>query len=176
MARRVVARRTFGGRRSPGRLTEWFAASFATSETALAASSFVVVISYTAAALAKRPFTITRTIGSLYVASDQSAAVEFPSGAVGGIIVSDKAIALGATAIPDPVTQGNSDEWFMYQNFAVTGSASNAGGRDLLAFPFDSRAQRKVVDGEDVAFVVSNASAADGLVFFLELRQLIKLS
>ncbi len=177
MARNRVVRRSFGGaRRSPGRLTEWFGHDFATDATALAANSFIIATSLSTAALAKRPLTITRTVGELFIQSDQNAAVENPFGAMGGMVVSDKAVSVGAAAIPDPVTQVNSDEWFLYQAFAAEGSTSTNVGRPMERFSFDSRAQRKVQDGEDIAFVIANASAADGLLFIFTFRMLIKLS
>ncbi len=177
MPRNRVVRRSGGfGRRSPGRLTEWASDPFGTDFRSLAASSFVIVSSLDAAGLAKRPFTITRTVGSLYVVSDQLAAPEFPFGAVGGMVVSEKAVATGATAVSDPVTQASSDEWFMYQNFAVLGESGGGARYGLSRFEFDSRAQRKVQDGEDFVFVVANASATDGMQFFLLLRTLVKLS
>ncbi len=175
MPRNRVVRRSFGGaRRSSGRLTEWFADTFAASETALAASSFVILSSLSAAGLAKRPFTITRTVGTLFVYSDQVAAFEAPFGAVGGMVVSAKAVATGATAIPDPVTEGSSDEWFMYQNFAAQGDGLT--GRPQYMFGFDSRAQRKVQDGEDFVFVLANANSVDGMNFIFNVRTLVKLS
>ena len=177
MARNRIVRRSGGfGRGGSGRLTEWFGDPFQTVEGSLPANSFVVVSALLAAGLAKRPFTITRTIGMISILSDQNVAVEVPFGAVGGIVVSEKAVATGATAIPDPVTQVNSDLWFMYQSFAAEGSASTNVGRPIEHFPFDSRAQRKVEDGDDFVFVISNASAADGLQYIFNVRTLVKLS
>ena len=173
MARNRVARRSF--QRSPGRLTEWFGDPFVTGEVALAASTFVVISSLTAAGLAKRPFTITRTVGTLWVRSDQIAAIESFSGAVGGMVISLKASTTGATAIPDPVTEVSSDEWFMYQGFSA-GSRATSAYDDTVEYKFDSRAQRKVQDGEDFVFVLANASAAGGLLFNFTVRTLVKLS
>ncbi len=176
MARNRVVRRSGGGfRRSPGRLTEWFGVPFTVVETALPQASFIIFTSLTAAGLAKRPFTIIRTVGLLTIGNDQAAAFEFPSGALGGIVVSEKAVATGATAIPDPVTEVNSDEWFLYVPWAVSSDA-NGGGRPTRDFAFDSRAQRKVEDGEDIAFVVANAHNADAALFQLNMRVLVKLS
>ena len=175
MSRNRVVRRSFSGRRFPGRLTEWFGDPFATSETALAASTFQIISSLSAAGLAKRPFTITRTVGTLMVASDQTAAGEFPSGAIGGMVVSEKASTTGATAIPDPVTEASSDEWYMYESWALKQRATPNDGSFLIRH-FDSRAQRKVQDGEDFVFVIANASAADGCVFTFMVRTLVKLS
>ena len=158
-----------------GRLTEWIASANITAFTSLAANTFVFDQSLTVAEQAKRPFTITRTVGAIYVASDQTAAREVPFGAVGMDVVSAKATTTGPTALPDPITQEASDEWFMYQSFAALGTASVA-ENPIMVFPFDSRAQRKVQDGEDIAVMVSNASAAFGLIYILKFRILVKLS
>jgi len=175
MARNRVVRRSSSFQRFPGRLTEWFADPFATVEQGLAASSGLILSTLSAAGLAKRPFTITRTVGQLMVASDQAAATEFPFGAVGGIVVSEKAGNTGFTAVPDPVTEASSDEWFMYQQWATEGRA-DAGFNNREIFSFDSRAQRKVADGEDYLFVLANLSATDGMVFIFNVRTLVKLS
>ena len=176
MPNRIIrSRSVVGGNRSRGRLTEWIGSANVTAPTVLPAGSFVLSQSLTAAELAKRPFTITRFVGSIYVRSDQIAVRETPFGAVGGIVVSDKAVTTGATAVPDPITQESSDEWFMYQSYAVAG-VNSASEPPLMAYPFDSRGQRKVQDGDDVVIVVSNASAANGVEFILKFRMLVKLS
>jgi len=178
MARNRVVRRSGGlvRGRSVGRLTEWFGTVFSADFTPIAANTFLVQLVLTAAELAKRPFTITRTVGELVIRSDQAAAVEFPFGAVGGMVVSDKAVATGATAIPDPTTEVSSDEWFLYFPWGAPGDASTNVGQRPAHYPFDSRAQRKVVDGEQIVFVVGNANGTDGASFFLNLRMLVKLS
>jgi len=174
MARGRVVRRSFS--RSPGRLTEWQADLFLSDFVALPANSFLILSVLAAAGLAKRPFTITRSVGLLTIRSDQAAAVEFPFGAVGGMVVSDKASTTGATAVPDPVTEAASDEWFMYQQWVVGGDASTNVGQSTVQFKFDSRAQRKVQDGEDYVYVIANSSATDGASFVFNVRTLIKLS
>ena len=175
MPRNRVARRSFQ-RGSASRLTEWIGLTYQTNEKQLAAGTFVVESSLNALALAKRPFTITRTVGLIAVRSDQSAGVESPFGAVGMMVVSDKAVATGATAIPDPVTQVSSDEWFLYQTFLAAGNSDVSVGQVWLVFQFDSRAQRKVVDGEDFVSVIANANATDGLSYIFQQRVLVKLS
>ncbi len=176
MARNRVIRRSSGfGRGAPRRQTEWIPLAFGSDRLALAASSGVLTSSLNAAALAKRPFTVTRTVGSLFIASDQQAASEFPFGAFGMMVVSEKAVATGFTAVPDPVTEVGLDEWFVYQQFMVSGSG-DAGFRNWMNFPFDSRAQRKVQDGEDITVMLANASATDGLFFQVFFRMLVKLA
>ena len=124
--------------------------------------------------LAKRPFTITRTVGQLAVQSDQVAVTEWPFGALGALVLSAKAEAAGAAGTPDPVTEAASDSWFLYKSWAQPGSAIL--GQPQLIVDFDSKAQRKVADGEDVAFVVANVSAVHAANVLLSFRMLVKLS
>ena len=156
-------------------MTEWIGVPFSNTEQSLAASTFSIFATLGATALAARPFTIVRTIGLLSVRSDQAAAIEFASGAIGGLVVSDKATALGATAIPDPVTEVESDLWFLYEQWIAGGEASTNAGFPVFSVKFDSRAQRKVQEGEDVAFVIANASAADAVTLQWNFRFLVKL-
>ncbi len=65
----------------------------------------------------------------------------------------------------------------MYQTFGVEGSTSTNVGRPVQRIDFDSRAQRKVEDGDDFVFVLSNAGiAAQGIDFWFMVRTLVKLS
>ncbi len=56
--------------------------------------------------------------------------------------------------------------------------AQNVGaGQRVSQYVIDSRAQRKVQQGEDIAVVVANgAAAALGISFVLNFRMLVKLS
>ena len=155
-------------------MTEWLNSPNVTAETALAANTFAFLGSLNAAALAARPFTVIRTVGSIWVKSDQVASAELPFGALGFQIVSDKAVATGVTALPDPITEEASDTWFVYQQWAASGGAVD--GAILMEYKFDSRAMRKVEDGFDMAFMIANANAADGVVFVVKFCMLIKLA
>jgi len=100
--------------------------------------------------------------------------VEDPFGAVGMQVVSQKAVATGVTALPDPITQEDSDAWFMYKSFAATGFPIV--GNPINRYDFDSRAQRIVEDGSDIAVMVTNASAAAGLAYVLKFRILVRVN
>ncbi len=179
MADRILrARRVPLGIRGKRRETEWFASANSTAPLALPASSFVFDQSLTTAEKAKRPFTVTRTVGSFWVRTDQVASTEDPFGAIGFMVVSDKASATGVTALPDPITQEASDEWFVYQAWAAGLIFASSTGitEGLREYKFDSRAQRKVQDGEDIVVMVANASAADGCSYIVKFRLLIKVS
>ena len=168
-------RSTFIRGRSSGRLTEWFGSTVVAAETPLGILSFTFDQTLAAGGLAKRPFTITRTIGSIWVGSDQAAAPEYPFGAMGMRVVSDKAAATGVTALPDPISEISDDEWFVWRGFAGYGGTLQGRG-NLTEFKFDSRGQRKVQDGETIVVMVANASAADALNYIILFRMLVKLS
>jgi len=151
------------------------------SSTALATPSAVVLISsLNAAALQLRPFTVVRTRGLVGVSSDQQAATEDYGGAFGICVVSDQAIAIGVTAVPTPITDDNSDLWFMIERVHGRFSfGSNIGFREVGQFrTFDSRAMRKVEEGQDLSGVVESEAAgytASGCIFKAYARILIKL-
>jgi len=159
---------------SSRRKTEWFASGDISAASVLPFASFTLDQSLAAGGLAKRPFTVTRTIGSIWVSSDQVAGEEQPFGALGFQVVSGKAVATGVTALPDPITEEESDNWFVYKAFASSGGPIE--GQPMREFAFDSKAQRIVEDGNNIAVMVSNAHASAGLRYILKFRMLVKLS
>jgi len=160
------------------RMSQWLASADVVADQALAAGSILFDQSLNATALALRPFTVVRTRGELWVRSDQIAANELPFGALGFCIVSDTATALGVTAIPAPIISEDSDLWFVYQHWLASVRVATAVGFDDQAFTrysFDSKAQRKVNNDQDIAVMLENASAANGVSLVLKFRILIKL-
>ena len=157
----------------PVRETLWFGGTY--TITTLAAGTPVLLTSLNAAALAMRPFTIVRTRGALLVGSDQTAAGEVQRVAYGKAVVSDQASLIGITAVPTPITDDGSDLWFVYQPLLglfrladATGIVQNNFQQDI-----DSKAMRKVDDGQDVVTVIENTgNGADILAYS---RLLIKL-
>lgn len=176
MARRVIRRSSFGGGRRSTRLTEWFARPFSAVEVPLAANTVLLDSSLSAVGLAKVPFTITRTVGLLSVRSDQATAIEFPFGAFGMMVVTESALAIGVTAIPDPTVQPDNDGWHVYQPWAAGGEASTNAGFPVAEYTFDSRAQRKVEEGSTLVAMIANANTDDGCSYVLSYRVLVKLS
>ena len=106
--------------------------------------------------------TIRRTVGGIAIRSDQVAVAESFNGAVGAIIVSDPATAIGTTAIPGPVTEASDDGWYMWLGFA--GEQGVDSSKDVKIYQFDSRAMRRVAEGFNIAFVIENGGA-DGFTF-----------
>jgi len=168
-----------GGRtRAPRRKTTWL--EIESTSTTLTSAGGTTLNVLTAAEAAKRPFTIIRTHLELMVQSDQFAASEFQVGALGIVVVSDQARAIGVTAIPTPVTDAGSDMFFLHQwfmsNFTFVSSVGFSEGRAAANFyTVDSKAMRKVNDDQDVMVVAEmDPSVGSGLILHVSGRLLIK--
>jgi len=84
-------------------------------------------------------------------------------GAIGFIVVTDAALAVGITAIPGPVTDAADDGWFVWEPFMqLTGSvvSGNAASPNPIPYFFDSKGMRKVQEGYSIVVVAENASGA----------------
>jgi len=163
------------GRSGPRRQTEWLSLT-ASGLTTLAVASKARFAQLVTLEIAKLPFTITRTIGLLYVESDQAAATESASGAMGMTVVSERANTVGITALPDPVTESEADFWFVYEPWQIAFRFSGNGSSDYVYTKvFDSRAQRKVEEGDQIVGVIANVSAGSAVNFGIQFRMLIKL-
>ncbi len=158
------------------RETLWLGGTFQ-STTITAVSNPVLLSSLNAAALALTPFTVVRSRGMLSVRSDQIAATEDVIGAYGMAVVSTQASGIGVSAIPTPVTDDNSDLFLVFQAFMHSFHTDNAGANHEPAgdiVMLESKAMRKVEEGNDLVTVVETATAA-GATILTYLRVLIKL-
>ncbi len=158
-----MANRRFNrGRSFPPRQTQrdW-ARSVSTAQFAVAAGAKVLIVGF---ADADHDVTLRRSIGELFVVSDQSAATEVQAGAIGAVVVSDIAFAAGVASIPGPVTDRNADFWAMWMPFVMQSAGMTPGdqGIESLNRFFDSAGQRKVPQGSTIAFVIENASGVNG--------------
>ena len=146
-------------------------AGFVTGPIILAANTKILLGSF----VLSTPFeeTAVRTRGNFYIGSDQAAVVEQQTGAIGLIRVTASALAIGITAIPDPVTNSDDDGWFVWQGFSqessLTTTAGLAGGH---VYEIDSKAQRIVREGQVIAVVAVNSQAAAGLHLGINFRLL----
>ena len=161
---------------APRRQTEWLSLAAQPSYTSLNPNSKIQFsLGLSATELDKLPFTITRTIGLLAVKSDQVAVQESTQGAMGICVVSERALTTGITALPDPITEANADFWFVFEPWTVIREVSNNYGTLSYVKMFDSRAQRKIEEGEQLAFIMANSNSGFGVQFGIQLRMLIKL-
>ena len=143
-----------------------------------AASTAAVTHSLNAVELALRPFTVVRTRGNLHLISDQVSASELQSVAFGIAVVSEQAAAIGVTAVPTPETDRSSDLWFVYEgmtNFYDFRTAAGFDSQGGLSRDYDSKAMRKVQDGEDIVVVIETSSISLGASFLVSGRMLVKL-
>ena len=171
MANKFTARR--GIIRTPRRETLWIGSDNSLAvTTTIGATQVVLNQSFSTTTLARRPFTIVRTRGFIFVQSDQVAALEEQIIGMGMSVVSEQAIAVGVTAVPDPYADLGSDLFFVHK-IGMKGMESNGDLRGAY-WEFDSKAMRKVEDGQDVAVVIRNISSAFGADFFIVFRMLIK--
>ena len=164
----------------PVRETVWIGLT-ETRTVAVGANTATLILSLNAAALALRPFTITRSILHWSVRSDQTAASESWTAGLGIAVVSDQASAVGITAVPSPFTDLASDLWLLhdvidgrFEFVSGVGFDSNGvspeGGKTQ-----ESKAMRKVEDGQDVVVVLENDSLSLGTQTYVVGRMLVKL-
>ena len=146
-------------------------------QTVVPAASKVILSSFTNAS--GEELTIRRTRGLFTVSSDQSAASEFVIGAMGALAVTNTALTAGVASLPDPFTDVDDDVWYVFEHFAQTLQVFTAVGvepRFVTHYAFDSKAMRKVPDGEGIAFVAANAAAANGCTMSLSVRWLSSIT
>jgi len=178
LARRSVGFGKFATRRQgPSRETLWFGTTEAIV-TLAAANSAQLVTSLNAAALALRPFTVIRSYIQWSMMSDQLVALEDQQVGYGRAVVSDQASAIGVTAVPTPFTDLSSDLWFMHgilsSRFVDTGTAVEVAPNPVQV-TLESKAMRKVEDGQDLITVMENSSISAGTRSLVAGRLLIKL-
>ena len=167
------------GRRTQ-RLTEWLFGFVTTDSVTVPASSKVLLASIPGTALdIITPATIVRTRGTLFVASDQSAADELQLGAVGLTFVSETAQAAGAASLPGPMTNFGFEGFFWYQMFGQLGTRNTGGGTITRlsggqVYEIDSRAMRKFTSDQSLVLMAENVHATMGLVVIVQIRMLVK--
>ncbi len=174
MARRT---RLIRGVQRSVRETLWIDVS--TVETTLAgAPTAVLANSLNAAALALRPFTITRTRGVMHTRSDQTTGSESYGVDLGMAVVSDQAVGIGVTAVPTPLTDKGSDLFFVYEQQFGRLQIGSGAGTGIPVEPghflqWDSKAMRRVNNDQDIILVVENE--LNGVIVITSARMLIKL-
>ncbi len=178
MANLRIARRSGFIRRDGVMRRETVWGSIVLANTALGAGGDTVLVrSLSAAFLELRPFTMVRNHLFLSLQSDQTIATEDQQAAFGTCVVSDQAQAIGVTAVPTPLTDLSSDLWLLWA-FMQHSFMFSANG---IASPFntwkdvDSKAMRKVEDGQDVIDVIELPASSDGVTLTSVGRFLVKL-
>ncbi len=158
------------------RETKWIAIT--ETNTALAAANTAALFNgLEADELGQRPFTIVRTCLVHFVKSDQRAVSEQYQVGIGIAVVSDQALAIGITAVPTPFTDLGSDLFFLWNAIAGQISVTTDVGvlQEGLLQNVDSKAMRKVEDGQDIAITIENSGLSNGSNTVKFGRMLIKL-
>ena len=143
---------------------------------AVAADAVVNLATFNAEALAFRPFTIVRTHILGNWGSDQLAASETPSGALGISVTSDQATSI--TGIPNPIANADSSSFIVWQPLLspfLFGDATGFIEPSGQQFTIDSKAMRKVGPNETIRIIVENSSPTDGAIISMVGRMLVKL-
>jgi len=172
MARRRQVVRQFSS--GPRRMTQWAGSVDQVNATTLAAGAAVLDQSLSQATLGQLvPATVVRTRGSIWIASDQVSANEEAWGALGFAVVTEQARVAGVGSIPTPISEEANEQWFVWQPFL--GYFATGQGATWHRHDFDSKAQRKVQEGDAIVVAIENASAAFGLQYVIKFRMLLKL-
>ncbi len=119
--------------------------------------------------------TVLRCVGTLIVSSDQQGASEDQQGALGMAVVSDAALAVGATALPGPVTDISDDLWFTHVPFLqrfVFVSAIGVYPRFVTRYQFDFKSKRIVESGSSIAIMLESTSLSEGFIAVVVMRVL----
>ena len=119
--------------------------------------------------------TVLRTVGVLTIRSDQGGSIESQIGSFGMIIVTDAAIAIGVSAMPDPSNDGGDAGWFVHQYFSQASTLLVGTGVNSVSYMIDSKAKRIIQSGQQIAILVKNNDAATGLSYSLQIRLLAQI-
>ncbi len=167
---------TFRSGRTQRRLTRWLSVSTFTNNT-IGVGGAALLTNLSAVGLAYRPFTIVRSRGVIFVASDQQAGSENYGISYGQIVITEVAEGVGITAVPTPIAEPESD-WFVFKQVLGRLVLSDATGIYEAGHmvEYDSKAMRKVDVGDQVSSVVEVPATgiSEGVLFRSFLRVLIK--
>ena len=161
--RRLPARRGFGrrGSRSP---TQW---AFLSTDGNLLAGNKVILGSFFPTIGASHE-TVVRIVGGLRVEDATGNGGLF---AVGAAVFASNAVAAGVASLPDPITDGGDDLWTFHQVVPYSPTKNT-----VWVYSFDSRAMRKVEDGQELVFIAANGVGGDACDYSIAARVLSKHS
>ena len=145
------------------RLSEWTSITNSADQV-IPANTFSLVGSFTGAILAAIvPATLVRVRGRLLFVSDQAAAQETQIGSIGIAIIKEPVRAAGGAALPDPFVDAAADFWLYWESLNMFGSQGDPDhGGENLNMVIDTKAMRKVEDGDALVVMVANHHATAG--------------
>ncbi len=145
----------------------------------VASGASVIVASFDASGNGMLAPTIVRSRGEVAVRNTAFGADVVIGGAFGICVVSDEAFAAGTASIPRPFDDADWGGWFVWQSFESLFSFDDATGNlgvnnTSLRYQVDSKAMRKVSDGETIVMMAESQTGA--LVIAMHIRMLLLLS
>jgi len=161
--------------RGARRATTWVGAADVASQTNITANTSVLHQTFTTILT---PFTVVRTRGLIAVSADQEAADEIQIGAMGFLVANDAAVAAGAGSLLAPIDDNGDDAWFVWQALAGEMRFLSAAGAEpqwMTTYHFDSKAMRKVEEGQSIGVLIQNAHASAAFNIWMQFRMLLKL-
>ncbi len=164
-----MARKSFGGTRIP---KHWEGTTMTT--TALSADATGIGFSF----VQDEAWTVMRMIGEIMIRPEATlAAGDHCNVGIGIGVVSTDAVAVGGTAVPDPVTEGDYP-WLYWRVFGFDFQGTDlesASASNSVRETFDVRSMRKLKPRESLAFIFEyeDGSGAPPLLLKANARILI---
>jgi len=120
--------------------------------------------------------TVVRSRGQVSIIPQSVTTDLVIAGAFGLGIVSSQALAVGITAVPEPFDEADWDGWFVWRSFTYKLDVVSATGilPFIWDFEVDSKAMRKLGEGDAIIFVAQSQSGAYDIA--APLRLLLKLA
>jgi len=171
-------RRGFPQARSQRRSTSWGLGPGGSAVSGFTASQQVIVGS--GVVPLEEGITVVRIRGNLQAIL--TSATASPDGfhcAIGIGVVTDQAFAIGATAVPGPLSEMEWNGWMYHRFFDVHADAAFSAGQQpaSISFEVDSKAMRKLSIGNTLIAVVETIEDPSAVMsLFFDSRVLAKLS
>jgi len=180
MARRFQSNRF---RTSQRRKTDWIGGVVGTSTRTTVGASVVAILSSFDTRISTNQIigattTIVRIRGLLDVGPIGLTADMDAQGAFGFCIVNGEAFDAGVASVPTPWTESFDDRWLYHTYWSVHYELPASGSFVGQSFvqEIDSKAMRKMNNGDVLIGVIENANAGDNVSVFMNVRTLLKLA
>jgi len=91
-------------------------------------------------------------------------------------VVKNAAAVAGIASLPTPITDESDDSFFLWQPWLTDFlflSAIGIDNNNFTRYDFDSKAKRKITQGDTIVVTMENASATFAAEFVIKFRMLI---
>ncbi len=110
--------------------------------------------------------TAIRIVGNL--TTDHTASAAGGAAVIGAAVFADAAVAAGVASLPDPLTDIEDDIWTFIRGVPYPAAATRR------VAEFDSRAARKIEEGQQLVFILANSAAGASSTLQLYVRVLFQ--